>query len=112
MKASNRVGDISNAMQRVVEAGGYSVVRELVGHGIGRNMHEEPQIPNYGESGTGALIKNGMVFAIEPMVNMGQHNVRTLDDGWTVVTADGTLSCHFEHTVAASENGPQVLTLL
>jgi len=111
MVSGNRVGDISNAVQRVVEGGGYSVVRDLVGHGIGRNMHEEPQIPNYGVAGTGPLIQDGMVFAIEPMVNMGRHGIRTLDDGWTVVATDGGLSCHFEHTVAAAPDGPQILTL-
>ncbi|MEW5947335.1 MAG: type I methionyl aminopeptidase [bacterium] len=111
MADGNRVGDISHAVQRTVEEGGYSVVRDLVGHGIGAKMHEEPQVPNYGAPGTGPLIRNGMTFAIEPMINFGKHGVRTLADGWTVVSEDGTLSCHFEHTVAATSGGPRILTL-
>ncbi|MFH1538437.1 MAG: type I methionyl aminopeptidase [bacterium] len=111
MRPGNTVGDISSAVQRVVEEEGFSVVRDLVGHGIGRQMHEEPQVPNYGREGGGPLIKAGMVFAIEPMVNTGKHFVKTLDDGWTVVAADGKPSCHFEHTVAATDDGPDVLTL-
>lgn len=111
MRPGNTVGDISSAVQRVVEDEGFSVVRDLVGHGVGRKMHEEPQVPNYGREGTGATIKEGMVFAIEPMVNMGGHLVKTLDDNWTVVAADGKPSCHFEHTVAATAGEPDILTL-
>jgi methionyl aminopeptidase len=105
-----RLHDISAAVQEIAEGGGFSVVREYVGHGIGRAMHEDPQVPNYGQAGTGPLLKVGMVFAIEPMVNAGAAAVRTLDDGWTVVTQDGSVSAHFEHTVAVTENGPLVLT--
>jgi methionyl aminopeptidase len=103
--------DIGAAVQRVAEAGGFSVVREYVGHGIGREMHEEPQVPNYGTAGKGPVLLPGMVLAIEPMINAGTANVRQLKDGWTVVTADGALSAHFEHTVAITEDGPVVLTL-
>lgn len=103
--------DIGAAVQRVAEAGGFSVVREYVGHGIGREMHEEPQVPNYGTAGKGPVLLPGMVLAIEPMINAGTANVRQLRDGWTVVTADGALSAHFEHTVAITEEGPVVLTL-
>ena len=106
-----RLYDISNAIQRVAEEPGYGIVREYVGHGIGRAMHEDPQIPNFGPAGKGPELAPGMVFAIEPMVNAGGAAVRSLDDGWTVVTADGTLSAHFEHTVAVTEEGPLVLTL-
>lgn len=105
-----RLYDISHAVQRVVEEAGFSVVREYVGHGIGRTMHEEPQIPNFGQAGTGPTLKSGMVFAIEPMVNAGEAPVRSLQDGWTVVTEDGRPSAHFEHTVAVTEEGPAVLT--
>jgi methionyl aminopeptidase len=105
-----RLFDISAAVQAVVEAAGFSVVREYVGHGIGRAMHEEPQLPNFGQAGTGPSLKPGMVLAIEPMVNAGEAAVRQLDDGWTVVTVDGRLSAHFEHTVAITEDGPVVLT--
>jgi len=108
----NHLTDISHAVQRVVEHAGFSVVREFVGHGIGRNLHEDPQIPNFGSPGRGPLIEPGMVFAIEPMVNAGGWRTRTLDDGWTVVTADGKLSAHFEHTVAVTPAGPLVLTRL
>lgn len=111
MQVGNRVSDIGHAVQSVVESAGFSVVRDLVGHGIGRAMHEPPEIPNFGKPGFGPRIKAGMVFAIEPMVNVGDWHVRELDDGWTVVTADGSLSAHFEHTVAATENGPMILTL-
>ena len=107
----NRVGDISAAVQKEVEAAGFSVVRNFVGHGIGRNMHEPPQVPNHGQPGTGNLLKPGYVLAIEPMVNVGGPQVRVLDDGWTVVTVDGKLSCYSEHTVAVTEDGPEVLTL-
>ncbi|MDR1245121.1 MAG: type I methionyl aminopeptidase [Endomicrobium sp.] len=106
----NRLGDVSNAVQVVVENGGFSVVRDFVGHGIGRNLHEEPQIPNYGKAGIGVKLLPGMVLAIEPMVNEGSFEVCMLDDGWTVVTKDGSLSAHFEHTVAITENGYEILT--
>lgn len=106
-----RLYDISAAVQSVVEGAGFSVVREYVGHGIGRSMHEDPQVPNYGQAGTGPVLHAGTVLAIEPMVNAGGHDVRSLADGWTVVTADGSLSAHFEHTVAITEGGPWVLTM-
>jgi methionyl aminopeptidase len=109
-RAGNRLGDVSHAIQSHVESAGLSVVRSLVGHGIGRSMHEDPQVPNYGRAGEGALLKAGMVLAIEPMVNAGTHEVEILDDKWTVVTADGTLSAHFEHSVAVTESGPSILT--
>lgn len=108
--AGARVGDISAAVQKVAEGGGFSVVREYVGHGIGEQMHEEPQIPNYGEPGKGLRLKEGMALCIEPMVNLGDWRTELLGDGWTVVTADGNLSAHFENTVAITENGPEVLT--
>lgn len=111
-KAGNRLGDISAAVQNHVEGAGFSVVRDFVGHGIGRNLHEDPQIPNYGLRGRGIELKNGMVFAIEPMVNEGTFKVKVLKDGWTVVTSDGKLSAHFEHTVAITENGPMILSRL
>ncbi|MEE9555335.1 MAG: type I methionyl aminopeptidase [candidate division Zixibacteria bacterium] len=107
----NKLGDLSAAIQSYVEAEGFSVVRDLVGHGIGRKMHEEPQVPNFGETGTGMELKEGLVIAIEPMINAGGFEVRVMDDGWTVVTADGSLSAHFEHTVAITSNGPEILTL-
>ena len=103
--------DISSAVQTVAEGAGFSVVREYVGHGIGQAMHEEPNVPNYGPAGKGPLLKEGMVFAIEPMVNAGGAAVESLDDGWTVVTQDGSLSAHFEHTVAITPSGPLVLTV-
>ncbi len=109
-QAGNRLYDISAAVQQHVEAHGYSVVREFVGHGIGRNMHEDPQIPNFGTAGQGPRIKGGMVFAIEPMVNRGGSGTIVLKDGWTAVTADGSLSAHFEHTVAVLAEGPWILT--
>jgi methionyl aminopeptidase len=105
-----RLYDISSAVQRVAEGGGFSVVREYVGHGIGRAMHEEPQIPNYGTAGRGPTLQEGMVLAIEPMVNMGGPGVVQADDGWTVSTADGSPSAHFEHTVAITADGPVILT--
>src|SRR5437016_1804185 len=105
-----RLGDVGNAVQQVVEGAGFSVVREYVGHGIGRSLHEDPQIPNYGQPGKGLPLKRGMVVAVEPMVNMGDWPTRPLADGWTVVTADGSLSAHFEHTIALTVNGPEVLT--
>lgn len=106
-----RLSDISNAVQRVAEGAGFSVVREYVGHGIGRAMHEDPQIPNFGPAGRGPTLKPGMVLAIEPMVNAGGAPVCSLADGWTVVTADQRPSAHFEHTVAVTENGPDILTV-
>jgi methionyl aminopeptidase len=112
IRAGNRIGDISAAIQGHVEAAGFSVVRDLVGHGIGKNLHEDPQVPNYGTSGRGVELKPGMVFAIEPMVNEGTYRVDILRDGWTVVTADGKLSAHFEHSVAITENGPVILSRL
>jgi methionyl aminopeptidase len=109
-KAGGHLSDISHAVQQVVEGAGFSIVREYVGHGIGRNLHEDPQIPNYGPPGRGPVLKPGLVIAIEPMVNMGEWPTRVLSDGWTVTTADGSLSAHFEHTLAVTENGPEVLT--
>jgi methionyl aminopeptidase len=109
-RAGNRLGDVSSAVQRRVEADGFSVIRSLVGHGIGRDMHEDPQIPNFGEPGTGALLEPGMVFAIEPMVNVGAHTVRIAADNWSVFSQDGSLAAHFEHTVAITEEGPRILT--
>jgi methionyl aminopeptidase len=106
----NRLGDVSHAVQRVVEEAGFSVVRSLVGHGVGRDMHEDPQIPNYGKPGTGPRLEAGMVFAIEPMVNVGGHEVFVAPDGWAIHTADNSLSAHFEHTVAITAGGPRVLT--
>jgi len=106
-----RLGDVGAAVQAVAEGAGFSVVREYVGHGIGRAMHEEPQVPNYGTAGKGPVLLAGMVIAIEPMVNARGADVRQLADGWTVVTADGSLSAHFEHTVAITHDGPLVLTL-
>jgi methionyl aminopeptidase len=105
-----RLGDIGWAVQGLAESRGYGIVREYVGHGIGRKMHEDPQIPNYGKPGTGLKLKAGYVFAIEPMLNMGTHQTKTLADGWTVVTLDGRPSAHVEHTVAITEEGPEVLT--
>jgi methionyl aminopeptidase len=109
--AGMRLYDISSAVQHVAESAGFSVVREYVGHGIGRSMHEEPQVPNYGTAGRGPTLQAGMVLAIEPMVNAGAPGVVQRDDGWTVVTADGSCSAHFEHTVAITDDGPRILTL-
>lgn len=110
-RIGNRIGDISNAVQKYVESNGYSVVRDLVGHGIGRKLHEEPSsVPNFGRAGKGELIKEGLTICIEPMVNQGRYEVRTLDDKWTVVTADGKLSAHFEHTIAVTKDGVEILT--
>jgi methionyl aminopeptidase len=109
-KAGNRLYDISHAVQHHVEAHGYSVVREFVGHGIGRSLHEDPQIPNFGPQGQGPRIKPGMVLAVEPMVNRGASATVVKEDGWTAVTADGSLSAHFEHTIAVMPDGPWVLT--
>ena len=111
-RAGNHLGDIGWAVQQHAEAHGYSVVRDYVGHGIGRRMHEDPQIPNYGRPGLGPKIKNGYVFAVEPMVNQGSHLTKVLADGWTVVTVDGKPSAHVEHTIAITEDGPEVLTLV
>jgi methionyl aminopeptidase len=110
VKPGARVSDIGHAVQKHVEAAGFSVVREFVGHGIGQKMHEEPQVPNYGEPGRGPRLSEGMVLAIEPMVNAGRPAVRVLSDGWTAVTRDGSLSAHFEHTVAVTADGPWILT--
>ena len=106
----NRLFDISNAIQRLSESYGYGVVRDFVGHGIGRSLHEEPEVPNWGKQGTGPRLKNGMVLAIEPMINEGGYEVEVLSDGWTAVTKDRLLSAHFEHTLAITEHGPKVLT--
>ena len=110
--AGNHLGDIGFAVQSHAEAEGYSVVRDYVGHGIGRRMHEDPQIPNYGKPGKGPKIKKGYVFALEPMINLGSLHTKTLKDGWTVVTLDGQPSAHFEHTVAVTDEGPEVLTFV
>lgn len=112
VRAGNRLGDIAAAVQNHAESNGFSVVREFVGHGIGRELHEEPQVPNYGAAGRGPLLKEGMVLAIEPMINTGSPAVKVLDDHWTAVTADGGYSAHFEHMVAVTRNGPDVLTRL
>ena len=112
VRLGNRLGDISASIQEHAEKNGFSVVREFVGHGIGKALHEEPQIPNFGQAGHGPLLKEGMVFALEPMVNAGGAAVQVLDDNWTAVTVDGGLSAHFEHMVAVTRNGPDVLTRL
>ena len=109
-RPGNRLGDVSHAVQRRVEADGFSVIRSLVGHGIGRDMHEDPQIPNFGEPGTGPALKEGMVLAVEPMVNAGAHPIRVADDSWSVYSQDGSLAAHFEHTVAIMADGPRILT--
>jgi methionyl aminopeptidase len=111
-RPDRRLSDVSHAVQRHVEAHGFGVVRAFVGHGIGRALHEEPQVPNFGEPGRGPRLRPGMVLAIEPMVTMGSYEVRVLDDGWTAVTTDGSLAAHFEHTIAVTESGPDVLTAL
>ena len=111
-QAGARTGDIGAAIQAFAEGRGYSVVREYVGHGIGRHLHEEPQVPNYGEPGQGALLQPGMAIAIEPMVNIGTWKTKVLEDHWTVVTEDGSLSAHFEHTILLTEDGAEVLTRL
>ncbi len=110
-RAGNRLTDISAAIQRHVEAAGFSVVRDLYGHGIGRALHEEPMLPHYGPPGQGPLLRPGMVLTIEPMIAAGRPDTRLLDDHWTIVTADGSLSAQFEHTVAITDNGPEILTL-
>jgi methionyl aminopeptidase len=109
-RPGNRLSDISHAIQQVTESGGFSVVRSLVGHGVGRSMHEDPQIPNYGEPGRGPLLAEGMTFAIEPMINVGGPDIYVHDDEWSISTADGSLSAHFEHTVAVTAGGPRILT--
>ena len=111
-KEGNKLTDISYGIQSYVEAAGFSVVRDFVGHGIGRKVHEEPNVPNFGKSGRGPKLVKGMVLAIEPMVNAGTHKVKTLKDGWTVVTADSSLSAHYENTVAILSDGPEILTLI
>jgi methionyl aminopeptidase len=108
--SGNRIGDIGHAVQSFVEPQGFAVVRDFVGHGIGKKLHEQPQVPNFGEPGTGMKLRPGMVLAIEPMVNLGTHQVEILEDDWTAVTLDRKLSAHFEHTVLVTENGPEVLT--
>jgi methionyl aminopeptidase len=110
VRPGNRLGDVSNAIQTHVEADGFSIVRSLVGHGIGRSMHEEPQIPNYGPAGKGVLLEEGMVLAVEPMVTAGRHMVRMGDDGWAIYSQDGSLAAHFEFTIAVTAAGPRVLT--
>lgn len=112
MYEGNRLADVSAVIQEHAEKNGYSVVRDFVGHGIGRSLHEDPQVPNYGKSGTGIRLKRGMVLAVEPMVNEGDWGIRVLKDGWTAVTKDGSLSAHFEHSVAITDNGPSVLSKL
>ena len=107
----NRVGDISHAVQAVVEAAGFSVVRSLVGHGVGRSYHEDPHIPNFGEPGRGPQLSEGMTIAIEPMITAGGPDVYVHDDDWSISTTDGSLSCHFEHTVAITKDGPRILTM-
>ncbi len=111
MRPGRRLGDVSAAVQQVVEAAGFSVVRQFVGHGIGRQLHEEPAVPNFGVAGRGMKLRPGVVLAIEPMVNAGGYEVEILADGWTAVTKDGKLSAHFEHTVAVTEDGPWILSL-
>ena len=109
-RAGNRLGDVSHAVQKRVEVDGFAVVRSLVGHGIGRQMHEDPQIPNFGEPGTGPELAEGMVLAVEPMVNVGTYRIRIADDHWSVYSEDGSLAAHFEHTVAITSDGPRILT--
>ncbi|HJW83319.1 MAG TPA: type I methionyl aminopeptidase [Anaerolineae bacterium] len=111
-RAGNRIGDISAAVQKHVEPYGFSVIREYTGHGVGRQMHEEPQVPNFGKAGRGMVLKPGMTFAIEPMVAQGDWRTRVLSDGWTVATADGSLSAYYEHTIAVTEGEPEILTQL
>ena len=111
-RVGNRLGDVCYAVQSYVEPLGYSVVKNYCGHGVGRAMHEEPQVPNYGKPGTGPVLREGLVIAIEPMINLGNEDVKVLSDGWTVITMDGQPSAHFEHTVAITRDGPQILTML
>lgn len=110
-RVGGRIGEVASAIQRYVEAAGFSVVRELVGHGVGRTLHEDPSVPNFGKPGQGARLMEGMTLAIEPMVNLGKRETETMDDQWTVVTKDGSLSAHFEHTVAITKRGADILTL-
>lgn len=112
VRAGNKVGDISNAIEKVIRPKGFGIVQEFVGHGVGKTMHELPQIPNFGSRGMGSVLKPGMALAIEPMVNMGTHRIRFLKDGWTAVTLDGKPSAHFEHTVLVTEGDPEILTKL
>jgi methionyl aminopeptidase len=112
LKKGNRLNDVGRAVQKVAEAAGYSVVREYVGHAIGTEMHESPQVPNYWPGSPGPTLKEGMVFAVEPMVNVGGYETYVLDDGWGVMTQDGSLSAHFEHTIAITDHGPEVFTVL
>lgn len=109
-RVGGRIGDISNAVQRYVEARGYSVVKQFVGHGVGASLHEDPEVPNFGRAGHGVRLLPGMTLAIEPMVNIGTPDVSTLSDGWTVITKDGKLSAHFEHSIAVTNDGPVILT--
>jgi methionyl aminopeptidase len=110
MKQDNRVGDISKAIQKTAEDAGFNVVRDFVGHGVGKRLHEDPPVPNFGDKGVGPRLKKGMTLAIEPMINAGTHKVKILEDNWTVVTGDGKLSAHFEHTILISEKEPEILT--
>lgn len=110
MVSGNRIGDISYAIQQHAEKNGFGVVRELVGHGLGRTMHEEPEVPNYGKRGDGPKIKEGLVLAIEPMINLGTKNIKQLNDGWTIITADSKPSAHFEHDVAVIDGKPEILS--
>jgi methionyl aminopeptidase len=109
-RPGNRLGDVSHAIQEHVEAQGFSIVRSLVGHGVGRDMHEEPQVPNYGPAGKGVPLEEGMVLAVEPMVTVGRHMVRMGDDGWAIYSQDGSLAAHFEFTIAITAEGPRILT--
>jgi methionyl aminopeptidase len=111
-RAGSRIGDISNAVQRTVEAAGFSVVRQYVGHGIGTQLHEAPEVPNFGTAGRGIRLLPGMTLAIEPMVNIGSYDVKVLPDGWTVITKDGSLSAHFEHTIVVTPDGPKIMTMV
>ena len=112
VKPNNRVSDISGAIEDYVSSFGYSIVKEYTGHGIGRDLHEDPEVPNFGRAGRGTRLYEGMTLAIEPMINVGSHEVKVLPDGWTVLTKDGSLSAHFEHTVAITSEGPQIMTLV
>jgi methionyl aminopeptidase len=111
-RAGHRLGDVSHAIELVAEARGYGIIREYVGHGIGKEMHEDPQIPNFGPAGRGPLLRPGMTLALEPMLTMGDYRTRVLDNMWTVVTADGSLSAHFEHTIAVTDGDAQIMTLV
>lgn len=110
-KVGNRIGDIASTVQKYCENQGYGVVKELVGHGIGRDLHEEPSVPNYGKAGTGPVLKEGMTICIEPMITMGSARILTLEDDWTIVTQDGKYAAHFEHTIAITRDGPEILTV-